>query len=223
MQHLSRILFAKLFLFFFPFFSLPSSIFLALISRIRSKNTWKDYEVYISVKSIETRRPLRSVPCNKIAVKPVFCKAYLIDVGTSFGRSLDVADCPLICSGFGLLQPNLSSVFQVWLISHQQERYVFFLLHTKDLFSEVWKKLTLIMACYLHIYQVFTISRISTWNQQWQRKILILWWRTHRGIPLHCGNNCLEWQRSPLARLCQGCRSGPPLHPEPPFFCSCQL
>ena len=41
MQHRSRILFAKLFLFFLPFFSLLSSIFLALISRIKSKNTCK--------------------------------------------------------------------------------------------------------------------------------------------------------------------------------------
>lgn len=42
MQHLSRILLARLFLFFFPFFSLLSSIFLARISLIKSKNTWKD-------------------------------------------------------------------------------------------------------------------------------------------------------------------------------------
>lgn len=39
MQHLSLIRLARLFLFFFPFFSLLSSIFLALISRIKSKNT----------------------------------------------------------------------------------------------------------------------------------------------------------------------------------------
>lgn len=39
MQHLSLILLAKLLLFFFPFFSLLSSIFLARISLIRSKNT----------------------------------------------------------------------------------------------------------------------------------------------------------------------------------------
>ncbi len=38
-QHLSLILLAKLLLFFFPFFSLLSSIFLARISLIRSKNT----------------------------------------------------------------------------------------------------------------------------------------------------------------------------------------
>lgn len=40
-QHLSLILLAKLLLFFLPFFSLLSSIFLARISLIRSKNTWK--------------------------------------------------------------------------------------------------------------------------------------------------------------------------------------
>ncbi len=39
MQHLSRIRLARLFLFFFPFFSLLSSIFLARISLIRSKKT----------------------------------------------------------------------------------------------------------------------------------------------------------------------------------------
>lgn len=39
-QHLSRILFIKLFRLFLPF-SLPSSIFRALIPRMRSKNTWK--------------------------------------------------------------------------------------------------------------------------------------------------------------------------------------
>lgn len=38
-QHLSLILLAKLLLFFFPFFSLLSSIFLARISLIRSKKT----------------------------------------------------------------------------------------------------------------------------------------------------------------------------------------
>lgn len=44
MQHLSLILLARLFLFFFPFFSLLSSIFLALISLIKSKNTWKRWK-----------------------------------------------------------------------------------------------------------------------------------------------------------------------------------
>lgn len=39
-QHLSLIRLAKLLLFFFPFFSLLSSIFLARISLIRSKNTY---------------------------------------------------------------------------------------------------------------------------------------------------------------------------------------
>ncbi len=51
MQHLSRICLARLFLFFFPFFSLLSSIFLARISLMRSKKTcnqdstasWKMY------------------------------------------------------------------------------------------------------------------------------------------------------------------------------------
>lgn len=51
MQHLSRIRLARLFLFFFPFFSLLSSIFLARISLMRSKKTcnqdstasWKMY------------------------------------------------------------------------------------------------------------------------------------------------------------------------------------
>lgn len=40
-QHRSLILLARLLLFFFPFFSLLSSIFLARISLIRSKNTCK--------------------------------------------------------------------------------------------------------------------------------------------------------------------------------------
>lgn len=48
MQHLSRILCSKLLLFGFLFFSLPSSIFLARICRIRSKNTWNDHKMKIS-------------------------------------------------------------------------------------------------------------------------------------------------------------------------------
>lgn len=63
----------------------------------------------------------------------------LVHVGTGFGRGLHVADFPLIGSGFGLLHSDLSPVFQIRLISNQQEGNILILLNPEDLLSEKQK------------------------------------------------------------------------------------
>lgn len=133
-QHLSLILLAKLLLFFLPFFSLLSSIFLARISLIRSKNTWKKKKkrrgCVFFVCSLS-----QSLHLHSQVMTTSSSQTYLVHIGAGFGRSLHIAHAPLFGACLCFVCADLPPVVQVGLVPDQEKGHVFVLLHSQNLLS----------------------------------------------------------------------------------------
>lgn len=59
----------------------------------------------------------------------------LVDIGTGFGRSLHIADPPLLSTRLCLVCADLPSVVQVRFVANQEEGHILILLHSQNLLS----------------------------------------------------------------------------------------
>ena len=98
-----------------PVLVLVSSILRDRMSLIRSKNTCSNQSHVIKVHCWTKR-------------------THLVNVFAGLGRCFNVRDAPLLRAVLGLLQRHLPSLAQIAFIAHQQERNIFVVLHSENLF-----------------------------------------------------------------------------------------
>jgi len=70
---------------------------------------------------------------NKATAEPIGL-SHLVNVFAGLGRCFNVRDAPLLRAVLSLLQRHLSSLAQIAFIAHQQERNIFVVLHSENLF-----------------------------------------------------------------------------------------